>query len=660
MSSELTRNTSNPKKCIHIPTKRITAVVIALFIMLLFLPCETIALEPYSRGDVDGNGIIGVSDYIGIRLHLLGVKTLSGEALEASDINGDGRITVTDYISVKLHLLGIISLGSETGTLLRPKAFGEPKPASSLESCTVEYVKRTGGKYIYCNNPEALRSEDINVMLLKEENMSGGYFFTFEHANYTGKSVYLGFRIVNTGTENITVSVHNIGYQTEGDGYGIYEWNDFYGVDFERPWTGENVPIVYDNTEYTVPAGEYIYVIGGTSADAYNNINVGNTADNGLSVYRVANGAVYFTVSGGSAEGQFCCYDDAENISEVTEEQGYVTNRNGRDFSRQYKGSAPYTGVIDASFAWTVDDSVENSTKLPVNYKVSYASDAKTAGYKAYEEYNIDVVDKEIISDSWHTHLSVNSSHTAIDTDMMPFFCTTTDGKEVVIDSYHADGKPDSANIGNWMVIYQEQYTFCNTGNETRAFVLNMKTGNSFVVALLVRDAEGNVIDKMLLNHGIYDETSFYSLDVGPEESRQITVEYVLLANSYGSVIHWVTVEEAGTQTSGSPAIYIPELNLTDRQTVSASSDLNISWQAEEAATSYTCIVVRLAGTPDPSNSSESSLPGSVTVYKNTAQAENYVTIPKADLMSGYWYKIAVAAQNGTEQSWKSIYIYIN
>lgn len=152
---------------------------------------------------------------------------------------------------------------------------------SPLKAATVEYKKREGGTYLFCNNPEDLQSEDVGAALLRENNMSGDYFFTFEHNNSSGSNLYLGFQILNTSSSPIEVTVYNIGYQIKGnkysgDRYGQIEWSDFYNISFETQSNYSNfgfeqsyTPRTFLETTFIVPAGQYIYVFGGTSVDAY-------------------------------------------------------------------------------------------------------------------------------------------------------------------------------------------------------------------------------------------------------------------------------------------------------------------------------------------------------------------------------------------------------
>jgi uncharacterized protein YkwD len=67
--------------------------------------------DAVKRHDVNGDGIISVSDYTLIRLSILGIKPLTGDAKTAADVNGDGIISVADYTLVRLDILGIKKIG---------------------------------------------------------------------------------------------------------------------------------------------------------------------------------------------------------------------------------------------------------------------------------------------------------------------------------------------------------------------------------------------------------------------------------------------------------------------------------------------------------------------------------------------------------------------
>ena len=53
------------------------------------------------RGDVDGNGEVGIIDYIRIRKDIMDIEKLSGVYFEAADMNDNNIIDIGDYIAIK-------------------------------------------------------------------------------------------------------------------------------------------------------------------------------------------------------------------------------------------------------------------------------------------------------------------------------------------------------------------------------------------------------------------------------------------------------------------------------------------------------------------------------------------------------------------------------
>ncbi len=59
-----------------------------------------------TRGDVNDDGNITITDMLAVKAHILGKSTLDGDAATAADTNQDGKITITDFIQIKSHILG--------------------------------------------------------------------------------------------------------------------------------------------------------------------------------------------------------------------------------------------------------------------------------------------------------------------------------------------------------------------------------------------------------------------------------------------------------------------------------------------------------------------------------------------------------------------------
>ncbi len=464
-------------------------------------------------------------------------------------------------------------------------------------SAAISYTKREGGTYIYSNNPEMLASQDIGQAILRTKDLSGDVMFTFEHSNHTGVPVWLGYQLLNEGDTDAVVTVTNVGLQVEGEWLGQRSWSDYFNYRFELPedyfLSNGSVNPIYIGCDYvdytprvlspvtvTIPAGEYIYVLGGTSADAFGNTNVGGTANKTVNKGKCANGAVKFNVSQGSVTGTFYCYTDASQVKANPKEQGYVVNRNNSngvltDYSKQYKGVDPTAGLIESNITFVVDERTK-AGNLPVWYKKEYDPNY-TQKNSPYALYTME--EKTLFADSWLTSLNPNNVSDAIGTDMMVFNCVDTEGNPIIIDNLHADASGEPANTGNWMVQYTDNMTFVNAGDTPRTIRI-FKRGNGMLFTM-VRQPDGTIVsakaltypysfgsldevfagvDKSLLipKNGRYwfkyadgrpycdvaDEMSeVYEFVIQPMTATRLSVDYVILGNSNGGIRHWVEVE---------------------------------------------------------------------------------------------------------------------
>ncbi len=94
-----------------------------LFLLIMLFPFVALALP---KGDVDGNGKVGSSDYVLVRKHLLKKSTLTGDKLKRADVNGDKKVSSLDYVEIRKIIIG--GGGTSTAT---PKPTKTPKPTST-------------------------------------------------------------------------------------------------------------------------------------------------------------------------------------------------------------------------------------------------------------------------------------------------------------------------------------------------------------------------------------------------------------------------------------------------------------------------------------------------------------------------------------------------
>ncbi len=425
--------------------------------------------------------------------------------------------------------------------------------AYTVAPTTLNYQKRDGGTYVYCNNPERIQSDAIGAALMRNEDLTGDVFVTYEHSNNASTSFYLGYQVKNNGTSDVYITITNVGYQTGGSWYGQYAWYDFYNTSFTLPSSStydnsnylfyDYTPRVFQPITYRLPAGQYIYVVGGTTSDAYRNINVGNTANQRVSKGSCANAAVKFTVTGGSVTGTMYCYTSTSQVKAEPAQMGYRTDYNslGQNYGLQYQGSADHAGVIDCYMDWTFNDEIGGGM-LPVTYTNSYASASNIASVTTpYAAYNSTAHTYSRVYE-WHTHINPQDVNTAVGSDMVAFNCVDANGIQRVIDTNHADGTGSFANIGNWMIEYQEHFTLVNQGGKARTITLHY--GDNGALALLARDSQtGEVLQADFPVGGdILGINYTYNITVPAHSVKQITVSYVLMPMSAGTVSHMVTI----------------------------------------------------------------------------------------------------------------------
>lgn len=484
----------------------------------------------------------------------------AGESELSLDLVKDEEYTLVIKSEVsddfKVSVKALNNLITYPYDLLDPVSIEHQDPeCDPLLAANVNYVKRSGGTYIYSNNPEMIPAQSVNTAFIKDEGLTGDVFMTFEHANWTSSNMYLGYQLENTSSNDVYVTVTNIGYQAGGTWFGQLAWYDYYNTKFELPedyFTAPNVisskyshldyayqnykPRLYQPTTYRIPAGEKFFVIGGTSKNSYNKINVDNSANKRLGAKLCANGNVRFLITGGEVTGTFYSYTSYDMVKDIKTAVGYKVG----GYSAQYCGIANHAGVIDTNIAWEFSDYTPNKT-LPVTYTNYYDVNVPKVT-SPYTEYN-NTEHLNANRTSWMTHLNPQNDHQAVGSDMVDFICHDENGNEVVIDSYHSDGNGNTANTANWMIEYQEHFAFVNSGSNDRMIRICYKDHGT--LSMIVRNTKTGELIETYYSCGLAGDAISYSYEVVVPANSDIQVSmcYSLVACSYGSVIHWVTLD---------------------------------------------------------------------------------------------------------------------
>ena len=94
--------------------KRISLLLLtaALVFSMLGVFASTADTEAFALalGDVDGDGQVGVTDYIALKMHVKNISPLPEEKNKSADLNGDNVISSIDLITLQMHIKGYIEL----------------------------------------------------------------------------------------------------------------------------------------------------------------------------------------------------------------------------------------------------------------------------------------------------------------------------------------------------------------------------------------------------------------------------------------------------------------------------------------------------------------------------------------------------------------------
>ena len=421
-----------------------------------------------------------------------------------------------------------------------------------LKPSIIEMKKRKGGTYLYSNVPESMPLEAIDSILMQNKDLVGDCFLTFEHQNASGLPyVYLGYRIVNHQEEDIYVTVRNVGYQVTGSWLGEKSWMDYYGVKYDidissfdeeaMNWFKDylNFDVDYQPkailpTTYRIPKGKYIYVIGGTSEDAYQNINVNHTADLKIAPRHCVNANAFFTITNGKATGELCAYVDYNKLNQENTIIQNLRRYGEKDDLGGRIGQMNHHGVIDVNPLWVFND-LTPSQNLPVVYYPYYADTLKEQ-YEPFEKIE-GSYKHEYKSDRWLSHLSSQLHHEYIGEDMVEHE-TIYQGERILLSSNSANPLGKIWDYGNWMIEYQENCVFVNQGDQERKLRFYLLNGGS--IYYIIKDESGKILKSGATLIHCTGKKEAYECTIKGHSRLIVSVQFVLAANNNGSVEHIV------------------------------------------------------------------------------------------------------------------------
>ena len=164
-----------------------TAVIILVIIMIATPAVTASAVNPYSLGDVNGDGNITTADYLMIKKSFNGSTTLSPMEKNAADINKDGLITTVDYLRLKQYFAGKYDLNdTELAKIFLPYTEEDPLMQSMvILTNTGRIIVIDGGIQTDGSSADYLFTFLARNCGLKKQNWTiDTWFFTHAHTDH--------------------------------------------------------------------------------------------------------------------------------------------------------------------------------------------------------------------------------------------------------------------------------------------------------------------------------------------------------------------------------------------------------------------------------------------------------------------------------------------
>ncbi|MBQ9414031.1 MAG: hypothetical protein IJU16_02770 [Clostridia bacterium] len=220
-------------------------------------------------------------------------------------------------------------------------------PASDPLTPAEVFYRGAGGAFWY--HTFGLTEQD--EALAAVSGLTGDATIVCACYNGTKAPRYLGYRLENDSGKDAFVTVQNIGWQTGAGRRHMAAWSQYENHLFQIPGQDQPdaAPRIFQPMTYRLPTGESLYVLGGTTADAYLSCSVDGTADNAIQPGEWVTGVVKFHVEG-RLRGTLCSYADSSGAGALPAPQ---------------ETAAAGTAWMESDITWTVNDRTP-SGELPV------------------------------------------------------------------------------------------------------------------------------------------------------------------------------------------------------------------------------------------------------------------------------------------------------
>lgn len=447
------------------------------------------------------------------------------------------------------------------------------------------FTPEGGGKFIYCNNEEALTQRSLSdtsnpnpAYIMNNDNLDEGKYTVYvSHINHTGekdksgKLTKLGFDIevdiqiiAKTDTKiNLTAAGFDVMsaqlYELNG---GVYKeqstwdlaaaWADYlqlpiYTTDISRNY----YPRTFEPVEIELKAGEEAWL--GQYMNGYKTVPY-LKAVNMIADLGVEFGRIDLNIAALKHNGKL---GDRTHHDNNADRGIYYRDK-------QYKGVADTLPKVNAAINYTIDDKVPSNTLLPVIIYNQYNPQGNTV-------------------EKWFTHINPQedkwSKNTSAESDMLGFYYS--DGEKYkyyrsnvpekekddtwVFDVFHSDTKEETlngipnyklsvstdntgmgANLGNYAVVTSYKVAVENKGDKPRW--LNYYINSNSTNIVMVKDENGNLINDYAVrknSNGSKANTLLASLELPPKEESVYYIEEILPANYPGGMENSLSITDS-------------------------------------------------------------------------------------------------------------------
>lgn len=448
--------------------------------------------------------------------------------------------------------------------------------AASVASQKLEFKPDGGGKFIYCNNNEAIYRRDLSdtsntdpMYIMNNEHLTEGkYSFFTSHVNHTeerdeNKNItQMGFDIeldvqfkANT---NSTIIIEAVGFDIQKP--TIYKGTDGSVINRQSPldlidaWsTYKQIPI------YTIDSNEKYYPRKFSPVTI--SLRKGETV--WLSKY-IDNYAAIPCLKSVHIVSDFSVRDGDVDVNVAAlKYTGTLKDRSHHSpdakrgiyyHDNQYKGIADTLPSVTAKLNYTIDDSVAEGTRLPVVIYNQY----QPKGHKTIKWYtNVnpqeDAFARSSIAESDMLKLTYQDptkltyyredipSYQRDDVWVFDVFHSDTKESENGIPNYllstDTDNRGVGCNIGNYGVSTNYQLTVTNDGKRTRYFNYLLNTSSANMVRVF--DEEGKPMTDFAVRKKPVDskqEVVMASIALPAKQTTTFTIKVVLPPNGPGGM----------------------------------------------------------------------------------------------------------------------------